>query len=830
MNRFLSRLARASASELRFRGRESAWLAAEAISSRTGGARWRRAQLRGRLLSPSSDLEPANAALRRRDWRRAGAEIRSHFVHRAPRFVIDPGGRAQFARRLGGNFPDAADEATYRADRLLAGQYDLLGYRDLSFGSDGKIDWHLDPVHGRRSPSTFWARVPYLDAGVGDHKIIWELNRHQHWMALGRAAWLTGDGRYISAVARELESWLNANPPLTGINWSSMLELGFRCISWIWALHLCAPFDEPDDPAWFVDLLVGLDRQLDHIARHLSVYFSPNTHLLGEALALYVGGRVLPELRSAARWERIGRDILVREAAAQVHADGGHVELSAHYHRYALDFYLLALSVARRTSDPAADVFGEVASRLATFCRALADDNGQLPAIGDDDGGLLFPICGRSASDASDSLALAGALLRRPDLPVSAASEEVFWMAGGDESALPTAAGARPASRLFRETGYAVLRSPAGQAIVDAGHHGFLNAGHAHADALSVVLSVDGRPLLIDPGTATYTMDASVRNRFRSTAMHNTVAIDDKPQSVPAGPFHWASWADARVDLWRTMAELDCLEALHEGYAPLIHRRCVLRVDDALWLIGDHLLATGRYEAATYWHFHPAWMLAEPLADEIRLEHPDGYFASLASTTTDVKRFRGDVEGLGWYAPVYGRVVPSTTLRFSISTDTPISLITAIGWNTAPVRLLVDRAEISAERQDGWHRAAATITLGKSGVVALFAAPRSERAGNRSVHVVSAPQGQLLTDARIAVLRLSASGDPVAISVVGGRSVEWRGRAAFNASLADGEPVDAYLDEATLGLHRHVASGTPIEIDRAGTTPPTTLHEVGWVG
>ena len=43
----------------------------------------------------------------------------------------------------------------------------------------------MDPVHARRVPRQFWSTVPYLDPECGDHKIIWELNRHQHWLVLG---------------------------------------------------------------------------------------------------------------------------------------------------------------------------------------------------------------------------------------------------------------------------------------------------------------------------------------------------------------------------------------------------------------------------------------------------------------------------------------------------------------------------------------------------------------------------------------------------------------------------------------------------------------------
>ena len=70
--------------------------------------------------------------------------------------------------------------------------------------------------------------------------------------------------------------------------------------------------------------------------------------------------------------------------------------------------------------------------------------------------------------------------------------------------------------------------------MFDCGRHGFLNGGHAHSDALSVVLTVAGRALLVDPGTATYTMDPEMRDRFRGTAMHNTVLVNGRPQADPA--------------------------------------------------------------------------------------------------------------------------------------------------------------------------------------------------------------------------------------------------------------------------------------------------------
>ncbi|HEY3883686.1 MAG TPA: heparinase II/III family protein, partial [Vicinamibacterales bacterium] len=158
-------------------------------------------------------------------------------------------------------FPNAASVAHRDALRLLEGRCDLLGYQDLQIGAPP--DWHADPVHRRRAPRSFWADVQYLDPNLGDHKVIWEINRHQQWLTLGRAYWLTQDRRFHDAFVAQLSDWIANNPPLSGINWSSMLELALRSLSWTWAIEFFAGEAESetaDQPSpWLVDLLVALD-------------------------------------------------------------------------------------------------------------------------------------------------------------------------------------------------------------------------------------------------------------------------------------------------------------------------------------------------------------------------------------------------------------------------------------------------------------------------------------------------------------------------------------------------------------------------------------------
>ncbi|HSL21366.1 MAG TPA: alginate lyase family protein [Vicinamibacterales bacterium] len=610
----------------------------------------------------------------------------AHFRSRPRLFPLHPGAARTLRAAIVAVDPDAGEEARHRADAVLDGRLNILGYRDVRLGAP--TDWHHDPVHGRSAPRVFWAAVPYLDQAIGDHKIIWEINRHQQWLALGRAAWLTGDTAYRDGIVSQLRSWLAQNPPLIGINWASMLELSFRSLSWIWALQFCSAFDDTPDDA-IADFLLGIDAQLEHVRGNLSRYFSPNTHLLGEALGLYVAGRSLPELRRAAAWTETGRQVLLEEISRQVHADGGHAELSAHYHRYTLDFYLLALSVARLTGDTtAASAFEEVAGRLARYARALADDRGRLSLLGDDDGGQLFPICGRDPVDARSSLAWAAVLLGDRTLAVEhdRVPEEVCWLLGKAVE-LPETRGAgvrSPALQVFPDTGYVAARTRRGDHLVmDVGRHGFLNGGHAHADALSFVLTLKSRAVLIDPGTSTYTMDPALRDRLRGSAAHNTLMLDRRPQSEPAGPFHWRTMTDAALCRAERRSHGVWIEGEHRGYQPAVHRRAVFLSEDGLLLVVDFVLdgAGGPHDAEIRWHLDPAWEY-QAASHGARLIHPSDVELRVACTA-ELRAVRGGPEE-GWCAPIYGQLVPAWTLIASHQGNAPFDIVTALCEGSVP--------------------------------------------------------------------------------------------------------------------------------------------------
>ena len=188
---------------------------------------------------------------------------------------------------------ECKDIITAATDIVAARRVDLLGYRMLKM--DEPIDWHRDLVSGRQSPLVHWSAVDALDAErVGDSKVVWELNRHQWVVRLAQAWALTGDERYAETCITTIDSWLEANPPGLGINWASSLEVSYRLIAWCWVLLLIRNF--PDlSGEWVMKVLAAIWKHATHVSRYLSYYYSPNTHLTGEALGLCYAGIVFRE-------------------------------------------------------------------------------------------------------------------------------------------------------------------------------------------------------------------------------------------------------------------------------------------------------------------------------------------------------------------------------------------------------------------------------------------------------------------------------------------------------------------------------------------------------
>ncbi len=560
-----------------------------------------------------------------------------------------------------------AAELEQLANQIMQHRFPIFG---ATVEAGEQIDWRRDYVNGISSQVCYFRRVPYLDfSRTGDHKIVWELNRHQHLVVLAQAFRLTGRPEYLGEIWRQFESWWAGNPYMRGINWASALEVAFRALSWIWIYHLAG--DRMDD-AFRRRFLSHLYRHGLYLAHNLSIYFSPNTHLLGEAVALHALGTLFPVFPRSKQWARRGAEIVARQIEFQVREDGSHFEQSAYYHVYALDLFLFHQILA----SPGAQ-YRQKLKRMADYLEALLGGSRVLPSLGDDDGGRLFHPYGRRDRFGRATLATCAALLGESWAcdPENLYEQAAWWLPG----VLPTRPNRQlaPRSRLFTSSGLATLIAGPIEVLVDAGPFGAASGGHSHSDTLSLIVRLAEEEILIDPGTYTYVTDPKLRDWFRGSAAHNILRIDGKDQAKPRGPFRWEQKPDVEVLRWGSTPQHDFLDALCR-YAGFIHRRRVLLGKPDLVFIWDRIDGLpGEHLIEQFWHCGAPVKTLAPGCLQI------GNVSRLVLPAAEQYEICVDGEH-GWRSRVYGERTPEPVIRVWRKAGLPAWLGTVIDFSGSP--------------------------------------------------------------------------------------------------------------------------------------------------
>lgn len=535
------------------------------------------------------------------------------------------------------------------AAEIMDGRYRILGL-DLQLGRD--LHWRRDPVHHKETDLRYFRRIPYLDfSRAGDHKIIWELNRHQHLTILAQAYALSGHEEFFEEIVRQWKSWVAENPFQRGINWASALEVAFRALSWIWIYHLAG---NRMDPALRQEFLQQLYLHGCHLEYNLSVYFSPNTHLLGEAVTLHALGALFPFPR-AAQWSQLGARVVREELLRQVQKDGAHFEQSTYYHVYALDFFLLHYLLNNRPVE-----FKPVLESMARYLDAVMGPERSIPLIGDDDGGRLFFPRGRGDQYGRATLATCAVLFDRPEwLPdASDLEEQAAWWVGATK---PPGVKLNAASQVFAASGTIILAAGDFWMLVNAGGFGPFRAGHSHSHALALVAQYAGEEILIDLGTYSY-LDAQWRDSFRGSSAHNTVRVNGLNQAPPAGPFAWGGKPTVVLESWRSNADEDYLQmsCRYSGSDATHRRRIVFQKPDTAFIL-DEITGPGQAKVEQFWHTGLETTELSPSRFRIG--------SRMVLATTSHPRLES-----GWRSRAYGQKEPSNVLVVSREAATPLYL------------------------------------------------------------------------------------------------------------------------------------------------------------
>lgn len=503
------------------------------------------------------------------------------------------------------------------AERVYDHVFEILGTGAQHWGTF--LDWHCDRGSGRRWPLRYFKRLfPVVDlTDDSDPKVPWELSRFQHIPTLGKAYWITDNERYASEFMTQIEDWIARNPCPYGINWTVPMEVAIRACNWIWGVYFFGR-SEAFSEAFSHRLASSLAQHAWYILKYIEDWGEQsNNHYLADIVGLLFLGIVLKQHPEAHTWRDFALRQLARCMEKQVFEDGVSFENTIGYHRLYLELFAYAALLSQQNEVALPKAFWSRLERMFEFVMHYTQPNGRAPMIGDSDDGRLFILSRYSDWDRWDHrylLSVGSVLFGRSDFKAVAEHfwEEAYWLFGpkGERAFFEVPAGQYPnRSVYFPDWGGAILRNEHFHGVVVSGRYQGL-MGHCHADAGSFVLcSSQGLPIVVDPGTYTYTRYPVARNRFRSEALHNVLLISGSPRATPKsdGIWGWDTWRSVENPRWEDRKNGAVFTVVFSSY---VSRSFQCSCDDGRFVIRDRFDLPE--SCSVIWHFH---FLIEPLIE-----------------------------------------------------------------------------------------------------------------------------------------------------------------------------------------------------------------------
>ena len=451
---------------------------------------------------------------------------------------------------------------------------------------------------------------------VGWHQsnipLLWLYNLHYFEGLLGKN---TTESLKESLV----DQWIRDNSSSMGVAWDPY-PLSLRICNWIKWFWERRSEASPSQ-------LSSLFQQVRFLERTLEYHLLGN-HLLENAKALIFAGYFFGG-KLGDRWLALGVKILNHELREQILDDGGHFELSPMYHSLMLELVLDILQLSKEESAP------HILAAESTYLTQTAISmNRWLAYMCHSDGEIAY--FNDSVLGAAETPR--GLVNRTNKIIGSDFAEQLDSI------------------KYLNATGYIRLSNKNAVVFFDVAEVGasYL-AGHGHADALALEVSLFRQRLFVNIGTSEY--GNGVRRYYeRSTAAHSTVEIEGQNSSEI-----WSGFRVGRRSRVQNVSFFDScsVSAEHDGYRYIagspVHQRTVSLFDEA-FTVEDNVDA-GNVSYLTRFHMHP----------DVRLILSDskdcGYFIFTDGIKVAWKSEADDVSiEANYYAESFGKLSPMKTL------------------------------------------------------------------------------------------------------------------------------------------------------------------------
>ncbi|MEK3833618.1 alginate lyase family protein [Paenibacillus sp. FSL R7-0128] len=494
---------------------------------------------------------------------------------------------------------EEAQQDITEADRIVEGDIPLFKGKRVVF-RNGSYDWNS------------WL--------FDSSQYQLHLTRFVYVKRLSRAYALTGDDKYAKCFNDMISHFIDDNHmPVDGTfraehcSWDP-LSAGVRMfmLPEAFITFFGSPAFEPEVK---LKLIQSFQQHGEYVRKY---HASGGNHVCMQLRGLTQTALLLPELKDSAEWLEYAGRKLPGYILENVYADGVQFEGSPNYHLIVMrELYELVVLYQKLGID--AGEYRETLEKMYVVTMHLLAPDGQLVKFGDTDVQVL--------SELHNVMSLGAYLYQRGDFKALGHERLPFsllWRVGPEAAAeydqLKAVEPAETAA-CFPAGGYVTSRqgwSP--DDMYMAMRAGVGIGGHAHSDALSLVLYAGGRELLADSGMGLFEWNKE-RKYTVSTRAHNTVVVDGQDQHVRS--FHWNTPPTASCRIWDTQFSevYDYAFASQYGYTryedPVVHSRKVLFVKNSYWLIVDLFQAEGQHRYEQYFHLPPGAATYDSLSGEV---------------------------------------------------------------------------------------------------------------------------------------------------------------------------------------------------------------------
>jgi hypothetical protein len=360
-----------------------------------------------------------------------------------------------------------------------------------------EINWHQDPF--ATSKKTAWNqsenlqlcydinllanKVRNISERNPDPRVVWEISRLQHLLPLGLCFQKTKNPKFKRNFENHVESWLNSNPFMMGINWVCTMEVAIRAsvLVWLFELFECEKdlnIDDEDCRNFSQKLAASLYDHFVFIKDHPETSATPNNHYLADLVGqLYLANFFGLKKATACNEIEEAEKILASEFENQILPDGTSYEGSVHYHKLVVEFFLHYTFLKEPSRQEKTTL-----KAMTNFLERCQTEN-KLLQVGDNDNGRF----------------IFGLKIK----PISKTQIQQ--------------------SHLYPHFGLSIIQNKNWH--ITLRHPTFKKTqptGHFHKDELALTVNHNGLPLIIDPGTGIYSGNIELRNQLRGIESHST--------------------------------------------------------------------------------------------------------------------------------------------------------------------------------------------------------------------------------------------------------------------------------------------------------------------